>query len=190
LEALVERPELRVFKRDALEHAAGNRGAYVAAALTIVRAYYAAGRPMQSLPPLGSYAEWSRMVREPLVWLGEPDPVACTDATHDEDPEVSNIREFFALWLSYDLGLDTPYTSGRIIEIACAQPAPNDFNPRTFEQFLLQVAATKGNEKVVSATRLGWWLRRISGRVVAGHRLIQSRQRNVSAFQLSRVVPS
>ena len=50
LEALVERPERRVFKRDALEHAADNRGAYVAAALTIVRAYYAAGRPTQSLP--------------------------------------------------------------------------------------------------------------------------------------------
>ena len=45
LEALDERPELREFQRDALERAAANRGAYVAAALTIIRAYLAAGTP-------------------------------------------------------------------------------------------------------------------------------------------------
>jgi len=38
LEALVERPELRVFKRDALEHAAANRGAYVAAVRDLIKA--------------------------------------------------------------------------------------------------------------------------------------------------------
>jgi putative DNA primase/helicase len=55
LEALDERPELRAFKRDALEIAAVNRGVYVAAVLTIVRAYFAAGTP-RVCGPLGSYA--------------------------------------------------------------------------------------------------------------------------------------
>ena len=39
LEARDERPELRVFKRNALKTAAANRESYVAAGLTIMRAY-------------------------------------------------------------------------------------------------------------------------------------------------------
>jgi RepB DNA-primase from phage plasmid len=61
LEALDERPELRSFKCDALETAIANRCAYVAAALTIVRAYFIAGTP-RVCGPLGSYGAWSKMV--------------------------------------------------------------------------------------------------------------------------------
>ena len=67
---------------------------------------------------LGSYSAWSTMVRSPLVWLNEPDPITSVDSIRQEDPELSNIREFFGLWLAYDLGLDTPYTTSRIIEVA------------------------------------------------------------------------
>jgi hypothetical protein len=45
LEALDERPELRAFKRDAHEVIAAGRGVYIAAALTIVRAYLTARAP-------------------------------------------------------------------------------------------------------------------------------------------------
>ncbi len=75
LETLMERPELREFRFDVLEQAANNRGAYVAAILTIVRAYLAAGAP-RVCGPIGSYRAWSTMVRSPLIWVGEPDPVA------------------------------------------------------------------------------------------------------------------
>jgi RepB DNA-primase N-terminal domain len=183
LEALDERPELRAFKRDAVDRATADRGAYVAAALTIIRAYLTAGTP-RVCGPFGSYSAWSTMVRSPLIWLGEPDPVSSMEAAREEDPELSDIREFFDLWLAYELDLDTPYTTSRIIEIACAPPAPNDLNPRFFEQFLLRIAADKGG---VSAQRLGMWLRKISGRVVAGYRLIRGHERNVAAFRLKKV---
>jgi putative DNA primase/helicase len=88
LETLDERSELRKFNRDTLRQAATNRGAYVAAALTVMRAYLAAGAP-PVCGPFGSYSEWSTMVRSPLVWLGEPDPIASIDATQAEDPELS-----------------------------------------------------------------------------------------------------
>ena len=124
LEALDERPELREFQDDALDIAAANRGTYVAAALTIVRAYLAAGSP-KVCPPFGSYTAWSEMVRGPLIWLGEPDPVISMQGIRDEDAELSNIREFFGLWLEYGLGLDTPYLTASIIEEACAAPPAN-----------------------------------------------------------------
>jgi hypothetical protein len=127
------------------------------------------------------------MVRSPLVWLGEADPIASMDSAREEDPELTDIREFFGLWLAYDLGLKTPYTTGRIIEIACTPQAANDFNPPAFKQFLLRVAAGKDGQ-TVSAERLGWWLRRISGRVVGGYRLIRAHGNAARAeFQLDQV---
>jgi len=107
------------------------------------------------------------------------------DTIRDEDPELSDIREFFDLWLAYDLGLDTPYTTARIIETASAPPAPNDFNPPAFKLFLLRVA---GDKEAVSAKRLGWWLRKISGRVVGGYRLVKGRLNAALAqFRLSKI---
>jgi hypothetical protein len=188
LEALIERPELREFKKDALDHAANQRGAYVAAVLTIIRAYLEAGAP-RVCGPLGSYAAWSRMVRSPLVWLGEPDPIASMEAAREEDEELSSIREYFDLWQDYDLDLDTDYTSNRVVEAACMRMGGGsqlDLNPRIFEQFLLRVAADKNGN--ISALRLGLWMRKISGRVVAGHRLIRGRDdRAVATFRLERV---
>jgi hypothetical protein len=184
LEALNERPELRTFQRDALRQVAACRGDYVVAALTIMRAYLATGAP-PVCGPFGSYAEWSAMVRSPLVWLGEPDPVASMDEARTQDPELSDIRELFGLWLDYELDLDTPYTTSRIIELTCSPPAPNDFNPPVFRQFIVRVAGGRNGE--VSAKRLGEWLRSISGRVVSGYRLVRDRYRSVAAFRLQKM---
>jgi putative DNA primase/helicase len=105
------------------------------------------------------------MVRSPLVWLGEPDPVSSIEKSRIEDQELSDIRELFELWLDYDLGLDTPYTTACLIETVCATQASNDFNAPVFKDFLLRMAA--GKDGKVSAKRLGEWLRRISGRIVS-----------------------
>ena len=106
LEALVERPELREFKKDALDHAASHRGD-----LRRRRAHHHPGLPEAGAPrvcgPFGSYAAWSRMVRSPLVWLGEPDPIASMDAAREEDEELSSIREYFDLWENYGLDVGT-----------------------------------------------------------------------------------
>jgi Bifunctional DNA primase/polymerase, N-terminal len=188
LETLDERPELREFKRDTLRQAAANRAAYVAAGLTIMRAYLAAGAP-SVCGPLGSYAEWSTMVRSPLVWLGEPDPVASVDATYAEDPELADLRELFGLWEDYELDLDVAYLTARIIELGCVPPT--GFNPPAFKQFLLRIAGDKDGD--ISAKRLGEWLRRNSGRVVRmpdGRRLWLVREQartGRASFRLSEV---
>jgi hypothetical protein len=196
LEALDERPELRAFQNDALEIAANNRGAYVAAALTIVRAYIAAGSP-KVCGPLGSYSAWSEMVRSPLVWLGEPDPIISMEGIRDEDVVLINMREFFSFWLEYGLGLDTPYLTVTIIEEAVAAPPANYWGPREFKPFLLQIAAAKGDATKISAERLGHWLRKISGRVVTlsdaqgverKYRLLREQDRtNRACFRLVEV---
>jgi hypothetical protein len=184
LDTLDERPELRTFQHNPLKRVLNDRGAYVAAAFTMIRAYIAAGSP-SVCKPFGSYAGWSVMVRSPLVWLGEPDPVESTDSARTEDPELASIRELFSLWTDY-FDLDRSYTTSRIVEGACEAPAPDDFNRRPLKALLLQVAGDRGGG--VSTTRLGRWLRRISGRVVDGHRLTLSHpNKALAAFSLSRV---
>ena len=165
LEALDERPELREFEADALDVVAADRGPYVAAALTVVRAYITAGSP-KVCPSLASYSAWSDLVRSPLVWLGEPDPVISMEGLRNEDVELANIREFFSLWLEYGLDLDTPYLTATIIEEAIAAPPANYWGPRELKPFLLGVAAARSDPGKISAERLGHWLRRISGRIV------------------------
>jgi putative DNA primase/helicase len=160
LETLDERPELRKFNRNTLRQAGANRATYVAAGLTVMRAYLTAGAP-EVCGPFGSYAEWSTMVRAPLIWLGEPDPVASVDATQAEDPELADLREVFERWLD-ELKTDAPYTSASIAEAAGV--TPSGFNAPVFKQVLLRIAGDKDGG--ISVKRLGEWLRRNSGRVV------------------------
>jgi hypothetical protein len=76
LESPEERPEERQdFRRPNLLAWVGeNRPRLLAAALSILRGYCAAGRPDQGLPAWGSFEGWSALVRSAVVWVGLPDP--------------------------------------------------------------------------------------------------------------------
>src|SRR5262249_19565639 len=57
----MERPEERTFDYVLLDYVMEHRAKLVAAALTIMRAYTAAGRPPQDMAPYGGFEEWSAM---------------------------------------------------------------------------------------------------------------------------------
>ena len=188
LEALDERPEEREFKGDALARARTERERYIAAALTVARAYLAAGAP-KVCKPIASYGLWSTLARSPLAWLGEPDPWASVEASRKDDPVLTAIREFFTLWPIY-LRLDWPYTTASIVRTAEEDAQrPGNFNEPDLKNFLLKVAAERGRPSVISPERLGRWLRQVSGRVVDGRRLVKEYDavNNVAAFRLINV---
>ena len=82
-----ERPEERRFKLNLHEWVPAHRGELVAAALTIVRAYLAAGEPQKGkLPNFARFEDWSRFVREPLVWLGMADPCLTRKRIEEQRP--------------------------------------------------------------------------------------------------------
>ncbi|TXM99217.1 hypothetical protein FV222_13345 [Methylobacterium sp. WL103] len=161
LDANVERPELRDFDFDPIERVLADRGAYVAAVMIIARAYRAAGMP-KVCGPIGSYGEWSDMVRAPLIWLGCADPVASMDTARKGDPELSAIGELFTHWREH-LSLSESYTTRVIIKIAASGPDAAEFQDLLFRQ--------AGAGGAVSTRRLGKWLSRISGRLVNGAKL-------------------
>src|SRR4051812_30976699 len=75
LDAKSERPETRVFKFDPIDQIKADRGKFLAAVFTIARAYMVAECTSVEPAPLAGFSGWSKMVREPLIWLGLSDPV-------------------------------------------------------------------------------------------------------------------
>jgi putative DNA primase/helicase len=173
LDAKVERPELRKFSFDPIERALSNRGAYVAAAITIARAYIASSKP-KVCNPLGSYGEWSDAVRSPLVWLGCEDPVQSMDRAHEEDPVRRAINTLITLWRKC-LKLDVGYTAAELIKKASEQIRRQsadqvyefDYTYPQLRELLVQQAGTPRGE--VEPRRLGNWLMSIRGRIHDDH---------------------
>lgn len=172
LDAGVERPELRAFDRDPLTTVAAQRGDYVAAGLTILRAFHVAGRPEQRTP-LGSFTDWSRWVRDALIWLGEADPCETIEGMRGADPKLEALTAVLEEWRSV-IGF-TALTMREIIERAAAQHTtlygkPEFDNPE-FREAMLRVAGAGG---AINGTQLGKWLSAHQNRIVAGHRIINA----------------
>src|SRR5271166_2836203 len=106
------------------------------------------------------------MIRAPLIWLGEADPVESMETAREEDPELAAIRELFAQLPSHFP--DREWTTAELIKIACERPFGGEFIRPEFRDLLLRVA---GEGRAVSGKRLGKWLSKISWRVVGGLRL-------------------
>ena len=160
LDARMERLELRDFSFDPIDRVLARRGAYVAAAITIARAYRMAGGP-NVFPPIGSYGEWTDAVRAPLIWLGEADPVESMDALRGEDPELAFIRELFAHWLDA-MPIHAHHTAAQIIEV---RVPPHSQRLRTSGVPRPHPEDRRRPWSALSKS-LGKWLSRINGRVV------------------------
>jgi hypothetical protein len=88
-----ENPEERTgFKyADIRGHVRLHRTELLAAALTILRAYYVADRPKADLKPWGSFEGWSDLVRHCLVWIEMEDPGATREElrrSSDQDSQI------------------------------------------------------------------------------------------------------
>jgi hypothetical protein len=93
----VERPEDRVFDRELEPYVLAHRAELAVAILTIVRAYQVAGARV-AISPYGSFEGWSRTVREPLVWLGQADPLATRGTIKRRDPDLDSMHAILTAW--------------------------------------------------------------------------------------------
>jgi putative DNA primase/helicase len=170
LDAGTERPEQRTFNRDHLADVFARRGELIRAALTITLAYLAAGAPaIEGLHPLGGFAEWDRMVRRPLVWLGLPDPLKASEGLREQDPDLEAMRLLFSAWRE-TFG-DKPATVAEVVAAGMATPlmSSDRTHPELYDALQL-VCSEKPN-----ARRLGYWLRAHRDRIVDGLQLKSSR---------------
>lgn len=172
----VERPELREFDFDPIDRVLKDRGKYIAAALTLVRGYLNSGVELDCLP-LGSYSGWSRFVREPLIWLGEEDPVRSMDQALEDDPVKSSAENLFEL-MKQHVGLDKPIKANEIIDLAKEQISTGEFGAgvsgfaRARPELFDLLVERSGDRGQIDPRRFGLWLRSLKGQIYNGTKLL------------------
>ncbi len=186
----VERPEERSFDFHPLDLIMADRGRYVVAALTILRAYHVAGLPPMT-KPLGSYETWSRLVRDALVWLGEADPCETMEKARAADPKLESLTAVAQQWARV-IGVKR-VTAKEIIAAANGPVADLGYDGRNSaetEDFREALLAVAGEGSAVNARRLGKWLARNQGRVVGGMKIVADGTRaGVALWRLDTGAP-
>ena len=176
-----EVPAARTFKRPELvRDVLRDRGRYVSAALTIVRAWIAAGRPKAVCKPMAGYGDWSDLCRQPLLWLGLADATESVFEAIAEDPDRETLDRLLTGWQS---------AFGRraaMVRDAVRVSAFRDDHAE-LREVLHDIADERG---AINRRRLGWWIRRHAGRIVDGRHFVRaSGNRSAEAWQVESVSP-
>jgi hypothetical protein len=174
LDANMERPELRVFATNPVNEVLQDRGKYIAAILTIVRAYICAGRPSLA-SPLGSFEDWSDIVRSALIWLGCADPCLTLETARQEDPYLQAIISVFTE-LRAVIAASNPHTTKEIVRVALEKDEDSSHKYPALYEALVNVAGDKSN--FIQTRELGKWFSRHKGRIVCGLRLDSKTNKN------------
>lgn len=157
LDAHTERPEQRSFDRDHLAEIKARRGEIISDALTITLAYLAAGEPkIDGLFNYGGFEQWDRMVRRPLTWLGQPDPLLTAEGLREQDPDLEAMRLLYGAWRNCK-AITQPMTAADVVAIE---------TDHDLREALQVVCAEKINSR-----RLGTWLRSHRDKIVDGLQL-------------------
>ena len=178
MDARMENPEGRSFEKDLRSWVPENRGQLVAAGLTILRAFVAAGRPgLAKLQPFGSFESWSNLVRGALVWLGEPDPCLTREHIVADDPVKSKLAAFFAA--VYNAMGDRSFTASELLKMANDQA---NANPE-LEDIVCE-AVPKG-----SSIALGVYLKSNESKIIGGLTLLgeDNKHKKIREYKMKRV---
>lgn len=157
----LERPEERTgFKYDLDQHVRENRPALVAAGLTIVRAYVAAGRPDTGTIELGSFEAWSRLIPRAIVWAGGADIMgARVVARGDGDDDAAVLASILAHLPRLVDGHASGLTTAAILDALYPAPRPDE-PPDGWEELrrALESASESKPGTRPDARRLGTYL--------------------------------
>jgi hypothetical protein len=156
LDAGAEEPEKRKFNFDCLAEARQDRGELVAAALTVLRAFVVAGRPVE-LEAFGSFPDYD-LVRGALVWLELADPAASRERIVAADPARAMLGEVLELW--HSLYGDRPMMVADLWSKLNSNPPPDG---RRLRELLEQVGHGRWD-----AAKIGRFLKARRDRPVGG----------------------
>jgi len=158
----VERPSLRTFDvGDLLEHVREEHPRLLVAALTVARGFYVAGCPGHGKPALGMFTAWDARIRAAVIWAhrlagGEADPLDTQGRLVGEAPDREVLSALLTAWQA-EL-TDATTTAGEAVKRASGSLALLDA--------IVGVGAEHGGKP--DAKRLGYYLRKVAGRVVHG----------------------
>ena len=155
------------------------RGRFVSAALTIVTAWIEAGRPMSNCRPLVGYENWSELCRQPLLWLGLPDPTESVFEAMADDPDRDTLARLLETWEA--LFGNTPAMVREAVKRVSACPDKH----ADLHEVLHDIADDRGD---INRRKLGRWIKRHQGQIVDGRRFVRAPgNRSAQAWRVESV---
>lgn len=140
-----------------------NRASLLVDALTIIRAYSLSGT-VSAHVALPSFESWSALVRDPLLWLGLPDP--CETQGGETDDETQSISGVFEK-LGAAFG-DKLFTC---VDIARLVGGVMDADGE-----LCAMMLNSGCQEPSSSQKVGYWLRNLRDKNAGGYKLVHAGQ--------------
>lgn len=165
----LERPEEKEYHASPLSAVFRDRGDYVAALLTIARAYQSS-RDKVKAPHLASFEEWSKVCLGPLVWLGLPNPLMCMEIARFKDDYENQKREFVR-YLTFKFPDGQNFKATTVKKVVEDDAIMNENDGPQILDYLKSVAA-KGS-KDISLVTLSSFISRLENVIVNGHAIVR-----------------
>ncbi len=177
LDPACEIPASRTYKNvDLLGQMHRERERYISAALTIILAWIAAGRPETECKSVASYGEWSALCRQPLLWLGLPDPTESMFEAMSEDPDRETLGRLLLAWR------DCFGSAPKMVRDAVNAAG---YNNEELHEILTDIA---GERDKINRRILGHWIKRNAGRMVGSLRFAPAGgSRSAAAWRVESV---
>lgn len=173
LDPACEIPAAREFKNQPVSLVRSRREYFVSLALTIIRAWIVAGRPLAGVRPVANFNEWSNFCRQPLLWLGYPDPAESMFLSMEQDPDREILGRLLYSWH------DCFNTRPKMIREATSMAG------KELSEVFMDIAGDRGN---LNNRRLGKWIARHAGRIVDGLKFEKdSSTRSAEAWRVKSV---
>lgn len=167
LEPMLENPEERSDFRhpDLLSWVRENRPRLVSACLTILKSFIDAGRPDQRLKAWGSFMGWSRLIRDCIVWLGQPDPGETRqELASTAQTEANALRQLIYAWMECGLTNETGVTAGEMIKLIRKHNDREEY--QLLKDAILEFAPTEKGGELPNGNKLGKRLAKFRRKVV------------------------
>jgi putative DNA primase/helicase len=171
-----EDPELAKHSFDPVVVAKAGRGMLFAGGMTAVAAYVAGGCP-NAPQQVGSFEEWSDVIRGALIWYGEPDPWESAKAIKAADPQRSRLRAVIEAWRGAieagELMLGVGVVVKRLVEAGgrYVSSTDKDVYPLADELDIIGLGAEGDNGRRI---KIGTWLKANMNKVVDGYWIVRS----------------
>lgn len=169
LDPKVDTPASKEYANDPIKTVRNSREKYVSLAMTIIKAWIAANKPITQCSALASYERWSELIRQPLLWLGLPDPAARVFQQLNIDPDRELLSRLIDAWDHHFSNKPTMIREAVELTVFMQNSA------QELKEVFREIAEERGE---INRRRLGWWIARHQGQVVNGRRLEKALTKN------------
>lgn len=171
-------PSMLSYSGKPAEEVKRHRARYVSDALTIIEAWRSAGRPKADVFDIASFnGPWADYCRQPLLWLGQPDPATSLRDQVRSDPDSETLGDFLEAWVKR-FG-HSAVTVRKVLQSAGG--LGNDDLTEALEE--LPVSDHQG----INRSKFGWYLKNKTLRVVRGLQLEPAESSERRAWRVVRV---